>query len=204
MNRLNLRGFPKSERQIIAHGDKVETALTRAKVHSSAVAPYASLIAKGHAVLVVRANYKPLGAARIAREILAKFDTVDAGAATQEYTTSWEPERAPSVMKDHPLFLTLPGMATPGLISKSFGMRLTKPHKSKRTLTTHGKPMSRMFWPMKLISTKERSSSVISGGRQMSKMFWPQRLLSTGERKKSVIPGGGTPFSSRTGFRMIS
>jgi hypothetical protein len=205
VSRLTLRGLPKRDRHIITHSGDVKTALKQAQVHKSAVAPYASLIAKGHAVLVVHANFTPLGVARVAREALAKFDTIDAGASVvEEHKTAWQPDHAPSVMKDHPLFLTLPDMPMPGRISSSFGIPLTKPHKDKNSLSKSGKPASRFFWPMPLLTKKSRSSSVFSGGRHMSKLFWPQRLVSTGQRSKSVIPGGGTPFSNRIGAKLIS
>jgi len=205
VRRLTLRGLPRQDRHIITQSGDVKGALTQAQVHKSAVTPYASLIAKGHAVLVVHAGFKPLGVARITRDVLAKFDTIDAGAAAvEEHKLAWQPDHAPSVLKDHPLFLTLPDMPMPGRISSSFGMPLLKEHKDKGSLSKSGKPASRFFWPMPLLTKKSRSSSVFSGGRHMSKLFWPQRLVSTGERRKSVIPGGGTPFSNRIGAKLIS
>lgn len=204
VNRLNLKGFPRRDRQIIVAGDKAEAAMKRAQVHETAIAPYTKRLAAGNVVLVVKATYKPLGAARITREVLAKSDTIDTGAVIDDFSVPWTPERAPSVLKDHPLFLSLPDMEQPGRISTAFGMPLLKERKTKRSLMSHDRRMSRMFWPMPLLSKRKRSSSVISGGRYMSRMFWPMKLLSTGTRSKSVIPGGGTPLSRRLGLKTIS
>lgn len=204
VKRLDFRGFPKRDRQIIVAGDDAENAMRRAHVHESALKPYAKKLAAGNAVVAVAATYKPLGAARLTREIFEKFDTVNMGDVVEEASVAWQPEKSPSVLKDHPLFLTLPGIENPGRISTMFGMNLLKDRKAKRPLMAHDKRMSRMFWPMKLLSTKSRSSSVISGGRVMSRMFWPAKLLTTGERRRSVIPDGGTPFSRRLGLKTVS
>jgi len=204
VKRLDFKGLPKRNRQIIVAGDKAEIEMQRAGVHETAMGPYAKKLAAGNAVVAVAATYKPLGVARLTREIFENADTIDMGDVVEEAKVAWEPERAPSVLKDHPLFLTLPGMEMPGRVSTMFGMRLLKDHKTKRPLMDHDRRMSRMFWPMPLVSNKQRSSSVISGGRHMSKMFWPMKLLSTAERRKSVIPGGGTPFSRRMGMKLIS
>ncbi len=177
--------------------------MTRAKVHESAMAPYKAALSAGHAVLVVQATYKPLNAARIAREILGKCDALDADGATEEHKLAWEPERAASVMKDHPLFFSVVDIEVPhGPVTANFGMRMTKPHKAKRSLSN--KRASRLFWPMPLLSKKQRSQKVMSGGRTMSAMFWPMPLLSSKPRRKSVIPGGGTPFSRRMGPRTVA
>ena len=186
------------------HDHPLEREMERAQVHASAMGPYAKTLAAGNAVVAVRATYKPLGAARLTREIFEKADTIDMGDVVEEAQVAWTPEKAPSVLKDHPLFLSLPGIETPGRISTMFGMRLLKDHKTKRPLMDHDRRMSRMFWPMPLLSKRNRSSSVMHGGRYMSKMFWPMKLLSSGERRKSVIPGGGTPFSRRLGLRTVS
>jgi hypothetical protein len=118
------------------------------------------------------------------------IDPLDASGATEEHVLPWQPDHAPSVMKDHPLFFSVVDIPVPhGPITANFGMRMTKPHRTKRPLSN--KRASRLFWPMPLVS-------------KMSRMFWPMPLLSSKPRRKSVIPGGGTPFSSRFGLRTVS
>jgi hypothetical protein len=202
-NKLAIKGIPRNSCHIITHGDAAETLMERAQVHASAMKSYSKLLAAGNAVLVVQATFKPLGAASLTREILSKTDPIDAGKLTDDFKVSWQPDKSPSIMKDHPHMLSIKGMQPRGTITSAFGMPMLKKHNAKRSVST-GKRMSRMFWPMKLVSKKARSSSVIKGGRQMSKMFWPTRLLSTGPRRKSIIPGGGTPLSRRIGIRTVS
>jgi hypothetical protein len=201
--RLYFKGIPRGDIKIITGGADANTRLARAKVHESAIGPYAQALAAGNAALVVRATYKPLGAARITREILAKRDTIATAGVTDDYGLPYEPERAPSVLKDHPHMLSLPGFAPRGHMSSAFGMPLLKEHKAKRSVTAPGRRMSRAFWPMPLLKSKSHSSSAIRGGRHMSRMFWPMPLLANAPRRKSVIPGGGLVFSRLFGLRAL-
>jgi hypothetical protein len=201
-DRLMFKGFPSRSCTVIA-GDGAAARLERAQVEEAALPAYHAGLSKGQAVLAIKATYKPLGALSIARKVLDGYDTVDIGAASEERELPWQPERAGSVLKDHPLFLTVPGTKLPhGPISANFGMPMTKPHSDKRPLID--RRMSRLFWPMKLLSTKPRKTSVYHGGRFMSRSFWPAPLLSTKTRSKSVIPGGALPFSRLFGMPTIS
>ncbi len=202
-DRLQFKGVPKRACDVIVASDKAEARMQRAQVHPDAIAAYSKALAAGNAVLVVRTTYKPLGAAQMTRDILAKRDTIDAGNVTEDFFVPGKPEKARSVLKDHPLILSLPVPAPRGPVSSEFGLRLLKEHRRKRDLK-HNNPMSAKFWPGKLISRKSRSSSVISGGRYMSQMFWPGKLLSTKPRHKKVIPGGGFPFSRMFGMKTVS
>lgn len=204
VHRLNLRGMPKRDRQIIVAGPKAEAQMKRAQVHETAMAPYAKHLAEGRAVLVVAASYRPLGAARMTREVLAKLETIETGAVIDDFGVAWQPEKSPSILKDHPLFFSIPGLEPPGRISDMFGMSTLKARRAKKPLMAHDKRMSRMFWPMKLVSNRKSKHSVIDGNRRISRMFWPMKLISDGHRRKSVIPGGGHPLSRRFGFKMIS
>ncbi len=202
-DRLQFKGVPRRACDVIVGSDDAEERMTRAQVHPSALAAYGKGLAAGNAVLVVRTTYKPLGAAQLTRDILAKRDTIDAGKADEDFFVPNTPDKAPSVMKDHPLFLSLPVPAPRGRVSDEFGIATLKDRKPRRHLS-HNRAMSRMFWPGKLISRKTRSSSVISGGRQMSRAFWPGKLLSTKSRRNSVIPGGALPFSRMFGLKTVS
>lgn len=187
--RLTRKGLPRRNREVIRGGENAHADMLRARVHESALKPYGDLLAKGNVVLVVIASYKPLGVARITRDILDNLETVDVGAKViEDHPVAWEPDKSPSILKDHPHMLTIPGLETPGRLSDSFGMPMLKARKPKHNLMSSEKRMSRMFWPMPLLSKKKRSSSVMSGGRQMSKAFWPGRLISDKPRRKSVLP----------------
>ncbi len=165
---------------------------------------YAKHLGTGAAVLALHATYKPLGVVRLAREILEGYDTIDVEGVVQEHKPAWTPERTTSVLKDHPLFLTIPGMEPPGRLSARFGMPLLKRRKAKNNLMAGDRRMSRMFWPMPLVSKNRNARSAMRGERYMSKAFWPAPLISSGKRRKAVIPGGAKPLSSALGLRTLS
>ena len=200
--KLQFKGFPARSITVIS-GKDAEARMKRADVHASAAKKYADSLSSGGAVLAIAATYKPLGAARIAREYLAGQDTVDVGKVTEEHFVKDRPDRAPSVLKDHPRFLTASPSSTDyngGPITAGIGFRLLNDRKGRRSVKSGGGFMSRMFWPMPLLSRKPRSKSVMSGGRFMSRSFWPAPLLSTRPRSNSVIKGGDLPFSRTLGW----
>jgi hypothetical protein len=201
VDRLKLKFVPKRDLRIITGSASAEEQLQRAEVHESAVAPYAEQLANGHTVVVVRAGYKPLGAAKITREVLSKFDTIDVPVAVEESKAPWRPDHAPSILKDHPLFLTNADVETPGRISDGLGLPPLTARKTKHSVMSGDKRISRTFWPMPLLKTDRNATSAIRGGRYMSRAFWPMKLISTAPRRKSVIPGGDLPFSRRLGLK---
>lgn len=207
--RLEFRGVPSRACMIITgvDGDALTARMEAARVDDSARKAYAAAVKSGQVVLVVHATYKPLTAATIVRDTLAKFDTVDVGDVVEDYFVPDGPQKAESVLKEHPLFLTTPASRNGyegGPITKGLGFNMLKPHKARNSAIRGGGFKSRAFWPMPLLSTKPRKKSVISGGRYMSKAFWPMPLLSDKPRTSSVIKGGDLPFSRTLGWPPIS
>ena len=195
------KAFPENAVEVIAGGDaeSLPDRLREAQVDESAIARYAEAIAKGNAALVARVTYRPLNAPRIAREILEERDPVDMGGVTEDRYFTDPPDKAPSVLKNHPRFLTeriRGGGPVMGAITII---------KRKKPTSAVGKEghVSRRFWPMPLLSTKERRIKVYRGGRFFSKYFWPMPLLSTKPRGLSVIEGGGPVFSRKLGWPTI-
>lgn len=207
--RLIHKRVPRRAIDVVAGGD-AEDALRKARVDDSAVGPYAAAIAGGKAALVVRATYKPLGVAQMTRDYLRTRETVAMGAGVvEERRVKDAPEKAPSILKDHPRLLTLPSSvvgegARGGPVTASMGMSLLKSRPAKDNLMAHDRRMSRMFWPMPLVSKRERGRSLMDHDRRMSRMFWPMPLISNSTRRKSVIPGGGPVFSRRFGWNTVS
>lgn len=196
--RVVYRGIPERAVRVIAGHDTetLSTRMIRAKVHESAIATYVEGVQAGRALLVVAATYKPLGAARITREELAKRECVDLGEMMDDFFIPDGPERAKSILKSHPRFLTMPlGSYARGLVTEGMGFKILirKPRRVSATLT--GARTSRLFWPMPLLSRKDRPVKVMRGGGFMSKTFWPMPLLSRRPRGRSVIEGGGPVFS---------
>lgn len=210
-NKLHWEGFPKRAYRVIpasagSDAAAMEDRLKRAGVDPDAAAAYAGKLGDGGAVMVIHATYKPLGAARIAREILGRAETVDVGSVNDDFYVPDGPQRASSVLKDHPRIMTLPigeEEIPRGPVTERF-FPLLKAHKEGRSVMDSDRRMSRAFWPMPLVIRGRESHSVISGGKHMSTTFWPMALVSTSPRRKSVIPGGGLPLSRALGWPPIS
>lgn len=191
-------GIPERAITMISGGEAetLRARMTRAAVHESAVAPYVERVQAGHTLLVVRATYKPLGAARITRETLAKSETLDAGPVVNDHFIPDGPERATSILKSHPRFFTMPlSRYASGHVTAGLGFPLLSRKRRRTTASLTGARVSRMIWPMPLLSRKARAIKVKRGGGYMSRAFWPMPLLLTRPRDKSVIPGGGPVFS---------
>ncbi len=195
---LVLKGLPENAVEVIAGGDpeSLTDDLRKARVHEDAIAPYADSIAKGHAALIVRATYIPLGAPRITRDILARRQTVDMGDVMEEHYFTDPPERKKSILSHHPRFLTARIRGGGPVMGPKTVIRGRK----ATSAVGKNKRASRFFWPQPLLSKKERRIKVYRGGRYMSKAFWPMPLLSHKERRKSVVEGGGPVFSRALGF----
>ncbi|MEP4199376.1 MAG: hypothetical protein ABJL99_27450 [Aliishimia sp.] len=206
MNKMQLRGFPRNAMQVLPRGTSAQAKLVDAGVAGDTAKAYAKHKEKGSAVLLINATFKPLKAARIAREMLDEVETIDMGALDEESYVKTPLETSSSVMKDHPRFLTLFGAITDrGPVTGAFGMRMLQPSRTKRSaMRDGGRRMSRAFWPMPLLKEKRSASSVISGGRHMSRAFWPMPLITNKPRRSSVIRGGDHPLSRRFGWATIS
>ncbi len=205
-DKLYWKGFPRRSLQVVTGSDKaaVQERLMRAHVPADSAAIYAEHVAGGTALLLIGATYKPLGAARIARDMTAKSDVMDVAGVVDETRVPDQPDHAPSVLKDHPRFLSMGISAKRNLISDQLGLRTLSPRRERRSAIRGGRFMSRAFWPMKLVSQNRNAHSAISGGKFMSKAFWPMPLLSSTPRRNSVMPGGGTPFSRALGLSTLS
>jgi hypothetical protein len=73
-----------------------------------------------------------------------------------------------SVMRSHPLFMTdkREMSRNNGRISHGMGMRLLSPRRTKASAMSGGRFMSRLFWPMPLLSKKKDKLSVYRGGKK--------------------------------------
>jgi hypothetical protein len=105
--RIRNAGFPPRDVLAFAPGEEgAEAAMAEAGVAAETVQAYAAKMGEGNAVVVVRATYKPLEAPRIAREMMAAANTVDAGGVPEETTVVDKFKPMGSVLTEHPLFLS--------------------------------------------------------------------------------------------------
>ena len=156
--------FSSNIMRIFENQPNLTDVLTAADVAPTTAQAYATQLAKGGAVLMVRAGFKPLGVARITREAFEARDAKELGGVVEEITIKDDySKRQPSVMGDHPLMLT----------------RLRNPKSTTFYMAN---------WPFPLISRrKPYTGSLIPRHGRMADLFLP--LLSKREPYTGSIFG---------------
>ncbi len=206
-DRMYRAGFPRHVMRVIigrpeetANG--IENRISDARVPDREASVYAENVSQGAALLVVEATYKPLGAVKIARKMLSETKSIPCNVEAEEFKVPTLPDHAPSIMKDHPRFFTNPPDPDHlgGPLSDQLGILLLT---SKRRFNSALKDGGLMI-PIPQLMRGRKAKSAVSGGYHVSSTFWPMKLVTQKERRRSVIPGGGHPFSRRLGWRMIS
>ncbi len=157
---------------IIAKGEAGTLAarLKAARVTAQAAAAYASHIESGASLLVVRAGFNPVGAARHAIRTCNKFASINVGLASEDVYLREHaaPRLSGTVQTDHPYYMSNPyRRMTHSHILGSNPIIASRPRTSA---IRGGAYMSKMFWPMKLISTKT-ATSAMSGTFLLSSLF---------------------------------
>jgi hypothetical protein len=149
-----------------------------ARVSAAATAAYAPGVSGGNALLVMRAPFAPMGAARNAMKTVDRTPSIKVGLATENDYVREQPVvmREGLVMTSHPLLMTNPHRSmSHGHI---LGSNPLRPHRTGRSAIAGGKHMSRMFWPMRLVSAQAKEgTSAIRGGWLFSSMFGLPTLL---------------------------
>lgn len=152
-------------------------AMKAAGVGSARAAVYAGAMTQGQGMLVVDAPFNPIGTARRAMKIVGRTPSVDVGIEDEtEYTQSYPdlPVEG-SILTTHPLVMSNPfRTASHGHI---FGQNPVIQSRPRTSAIRGGAYMSKMFWPMKLVSTPARKSSAISGGMLVSSLFGLKTIL---------------------------
>ena len=100
--------FPRKDLHVFTDAKTVADALKAEHVQDATAKAYAKKLAKGGAVLLARATFKPLGAARLTRELTAQKGAVDMGDdLIEEVFVKDKPKlSSASVLTDHPLMMT--------------------------------------------------------------------------------------------------
>lgn len=154
------------------HGS-VKARMVDAHVPEDSAAKYAPHVEGGNALVVVRAEFTPVGAARAAKKIVNAHPSIDAGVEDEDYyiTKAMPKEHAPSILKDHPRFLSGdmdPGKPRRGLISPIFGLPLLTRHRKRRSVMEDHRHVSTRILPMDLVTRHPRKPSVMQGGYKFS------------------------------------
>ncbi len=151
--------------------------MRRARVSSTSAAAYAPGIEKGGALLVVRAPFAPVGTARHAIRTVNRTAALNVGLEDEDVYIREQPTiaRAGSVMSGTTFFMSNPHRnLSHGHI---MGHNPISPSKPRTSAIAGGAYMSKMFWPMKLVSTGRQASSAIHGGFLFSSMFGIPTLI---------------------------
>ena len=200
--RLHSAGFPRYQMRTITKRDGEDhdglmKRISDARVPDRAAGVYTEAVAAGNSLLVAVADYKPLGARKIGLKVLSEIEDLPTNLEEQDFKLAWEPETASSVLKEHPRFLTAePDYDTErASFSSAFGFG-TLSTKERKNRVGKGGPVL----PFGTLKTGRSANSAMSGGKFMSRMFWPMSLLSTGARRRSVTKGGGTLLSNLLGL----
>jgi hypothetical protein len=132
---LSAAGHPARTMDVITAGGDLHARLAAAGVSDVAAAAYAGGIGGGGALVVVRAPFNPIGAARSAIDIVDSTPSVGVGLANENM---YRRERAKSelyvsVLTDHPRIFssTVQEGRDRGLISDALGMRLLSKPKTR-------------------------------------------------------------------------
>jgi hypothetical protein len=148
-----------------------EARMAAARVPKGSVAAYAAGVAKGAALLVVRAPFAPMGTARHAIRVVNRTPAVNVGLADEDVYIREQPayDKADKVLPGTVFYMSNPHRSlTHGHIMGSNPILASKPRTSA---IAGGAYMSTKFWPMKLLSAPKERDSAIRGGWLVSSMF---------------------------------
>jgi hypothetical protein len=143
-----------------------------ARVNPDAAAQYAPAVQDGRALLVVRAPFAPMGAARHAMKVVDRTPSIKVGVADEDEYIREQPSLATrnNLLRDHPLVMSNPHRALPH--GHIMGSNPILAPRTRRSAIAGGKHMSRLFWPMRLVSANAKEgTSAIRGGWLFSSML---------------------------------
>lgn len=195
-------GFPESTLSVLTSADTA--AMVAARIPEAQASIYASRLQAGQAVFVCRAPFTPFGAARRAMDLA---DGVASLAGANSYLRQ-DPklERGlNSVLPSHPKMMTREDYVGSGWAefraSHLFGQpTVSRRREAPKNLLTGRGPISGLFWPGKLISTKPRKPSVISGRRH----FLTSARSTASHRSRRKILSGHPRISELLGWPTLS
>jgi hypothetical protein len=133
--RLRAAGHGAGTIDVIGAGGDLHGRLAAAGVGAAAAAAYAGGIASGGSLVVVRAPFNPIGAARNAMMIVDDTPSVAVGLESENVYVRHRPEgsRFLSILSDHPRIFASDAMEgrKRGLASEAFGIRTLSARKTK-------------------------------------------------------------------------
>jgi hypothetical protein len=155
----------------------VEARMLDARVPKGSVAAYAPGIAKGAALLVVRAPFAPIGTARHAIRLVNKTPAIDVGLADEDVYIREQPrlELEGKILQGTVFYMSNPHRSLPE--GHIMGSNPILPSRPRHSAIPGGAYMSTKFWPMKLLSARKEKDSAIRGGMLISSIFGIPTLI---------------------------
>lgn len=145
-----------------------------ARVSSKAAAAYARPVAEGGALVVVRAPFNPVGAARHAIRVLDAHPSMNVGIDNENEYVREQPrvDLHGSILRHHPLFMSHDLAARDrGTVSSAFGLRTLSARATKSSAMSGGGFMSTKLLPFPLLSRSKTKTSASMGGWTLSGML---------------------------------
>ncbi|MDJ0993313.1 MAG: PucR family transcriptional regulator [Dinoroseobacter sp.] len=156
------RRFPLDITRFYDDADGLAETLVEADVEKTTAKEYEKRVAKGGAVLMVRAGYRPLAVAKTTREVMAEMGAAELGKFSEETFVPYEESPKSSVLQNHPLMMS----------------RRRDPSDTNYHMAD---------WPIPLISRRKPSTvSVIEPHGRMAS--WPIGLLVPGRIRYGRFP----------------
>ena len=164
-----------------------EARMLEARVPKASVAAYAPGIAKGAALLIVRAPFAPIGTARHAIRVVNRTAAIDVGLEDEDVYIRESPkvETEGKILHGTVFYMSNPHRrAGHGHI---LGANPIRPARPRNSAIAGGGYMSTKFWPMKLLSAHKEGTSAIRGGTLISSIFGIP-TLSADTPSRQLIP----------------
>ena len=105
---LYIKGVSQRIVHLYEGGNDVEARLNAARLAPPTSKAYAERLAKGGAVLLVEAGYKPLSIAQTTRDVCAQMGGERIDGLVEEVEIKDKVRRGMNVLRDHPLFMSRP------------------------------------------------------------------------------------------------
>ena len=172
---LAAKGIPAGDIDVIAGEEGAAARMEAARVNPASAAIYAAHMGSGEALVVVRADFQPIGAAATAMAMMESRQPINVGVANENEYVRNEPKRelfvGLSILEDHRLIFGPDTGRRRGTISGAFNLPLLSKRKERRSVIPGGGYFT--AWMSPLISRKRDTLSTLEGGGQLTKRIFP-------------------------------
>lgn len=151
---------------ITSDGGDTAARIAALDVEDTAAAIYAGHVERGSGVVVVRAEFAPIGTAQRVMEIMDAASPLSVGVQNENRYLRIEPKNQlfNSILADHPKFLTFSeGGRKRGLMSAVFGMKTLSKRSSRRSVLSGAPFMSTKLIPIPLLDKPRKRTSASTG-----------------------------------------